>query len=145
MVWRQEAFPKNRLHQLFHMDGLFSSYQNALDDLRQRTCQEYDGVWLCHDIEEFPFYPGYDGWIWGYRFCRPYEPGYCSWHAASRLGICPGNLTGYHIKDIYDVDRYGFIACPIPSYPDGEKISQSLMNVEKGRLIRFILHLDAKN
>ncbi|QOJ24279.1 MAG: RHS repeat protein [Gammaproteobacteria bacterium] len=36
-------------------------------------------------------------------------------------GICPGNLAGYSIKDIYNVDRYGYIACPVPSYPDGEK------------------------
>ena len=99
----------------------YSSYREALESLRQEVCLENGGAWLCHDIEEFPFYPGYDGWIWGYKFCRPYEPGYCSWQATSRLGICPGNLTGYHIKDINDIDRYGYIACPVPSYPDGEK------------------------
>ncbi|MDR4517690.1 MAG: hypothetical protein MRK00_09950 [Nitrosomonas sp.] len=99
----------------------YSSYRQALESLRQPVCLENGGVWLCHDIEELPFYPGYDEWIWGYKFCRPYEPDYCGWQATSRLGICPGNLTGYHIKDINGVDRYGYIACPVPSYPDGEK------------------------
>lgn len=82
---------------------------------------ENGGPWLCHAIEEYPYYPGYDGWVWSYRFCRPYEPHYCGWQASSRIGICPGDLIGYRIKDVYDVDRYGYIACPVPAYPDGEK------------------------
>lgn len=101
--------------------AFYSSYQAALESLRQATCMENGGAWLCHDIEEFTYYPGYDGWIWGYRFCRPYELHYCGWQASSRIGICPGDLIGYRIKDVNDVDRYGYIACPVPSYPDGEK------------------------
>lgn len=99
----------------------YSSYQAALESLRQTVCMENGGPWLCHAIEEYPYYPGYDGWIWSYRFCRPYEPNYCGWQASSRIGICPGDLIGYRIKDVYDVDRYGYIACPVPAYPDGEK------------------------
>lgn len=30
-------------------------------------------------------------------------------------------MIGYRIKDVNDIDRYGYIACPVPSYPDGEK------------------------
>jgi len=97
------------------------SYQQALEPLRRATCLEYGGAWLCHPITEYPYYPGYNGWIKGYKFCRSYEPGYCGWHTSAMEGICPGNLAGYNIKDIYNVDRYGYIACPVLSYPDGEK------------------------
>lgn len=96
-------------------------YQQALESLRRETCTEYGGAWLCHPIEEYPYSPGYDGWIWGYKFCRTYEPDYCGWHISSQQGICPGNSVGYSIKDANNVDRYGYIACPVSSDPDGEK------------------------
>lgn len=99
----------------------YPSYHQALESLRRDTCTEYGGAWLCHAIEEYPYSPGYDGWIWGYKFCRTYEPGYCGWHVSSQQGVCPGNSVGYSIKDANNVDRYGYIACPVSSDPDGEK------------------------
>ncbi|MBK6957188.1 MAG: RHS repeat protein [Nitrosomonas sp.] len=99
----------------------YASFQQALESLRRETCTEYGGAWLCHPIEEYPYSPGYDGWIWGYKFCRTYEPGYCGWHTASQQGICPNNSVGYSIKDAYNIERYGYIACSVSSEPDGEK------------------------
>ncbi len=78
------------------------SYQQALDPLRHSTCLEYGGAWLCHPITQYPYYPGYNGWVMGYRFCRSYEPDYCGWHTSAMSGICPGDSPGYSIKDIYN-------------------------------------------
>ena len=99
----------------------YSSYLEALESLRKHTCIENGGAWLCHENQEWPFFPGYDGWVWGYKFCRTYEPNYCGWQATSRQGVCPANTTGYHIKDDDGINRYGYIACSIPTDPDGEK------------------------
>lgn len=99
----------------------YPSYQQALESLRRETCTDHGGAWFCHPIEKYPYSTGYDEWIWGYRFCRTYESGYCGWHVASKQGICPNNSVGYSIKDAHNVDRYGFIACSVSFEPDGEK------------------------
>ncbi|WP_177170334.1 RHS repeat protein [Nitrosomonas marina] len=126
-VWSRNSFETRGLKEdqlasaLSYGYVYYSSYLEALEYLRKHTCNENEGVWLCHDNQELPFFPGYDGWIWGYKFCRPYEQDYCGWQATSRQGICPPNTTGYQIKDVDGTNRYGYIACSVSTEPDGEK------------------------
>ncbi len=66
--------------------------------------------------------PGHDGWLLGFRFCRAYEPDYCSWKGVTKHGICPSNITGFSVSSSFGGGwNNGFVACPLSSSFDGEK------------------------
>ena len=122
-VWSRNTInPAGRTENQLAQDGngnfpYYSSYQGALESLRFQ-CTENGGAWLCQDNEPFP---GYDEWAWGFMLCRQNDPTYCVWQAASQHGVCPANLTGYSIESSVSPTDFGYIACPVPTYPDGEK------------------------
>ncbi len=119
-VWLQ-TWPQfaGTTEQLLSNQNVFSSPKEALDPQREGVCLEQGGPWLCHQNEVLP---DQDGWMWGFRFCRTYEPGYCGWKAASLHGVCPSSTSGYYIPRTAEGGWYhGFIACSVPPYPDGEK------------------------
>lgn len=119
-VWLQNFFPLSGFsEQALNSYHVYSSPNDALDPQREGLCLEQGGVWLCHQNEKIP---SQDGWLWGFRFCRSYEPDYCGWKGASMHGVCPSNITGFYVPSTFGGGWYhGYIACPVPSYPDGEK------------------------
>ncbi|PTN12731.1 RHS repeat-associated core domain-containing protein [Nitrosomonas aestuarii] len=119
-VWIRGLFPSpGTTEQLLKNTQYYLSPVDALDPLREGVCLEQGGPWLCRENAEIP---GHGGLLWGFKFCRPYEPDYCGTMSATLFGVCPSNIHGLQAPSPFGGGwRQGYIACPVPSYPDGEK------------------------
>ncbi|MBP6057469.1 MAG: RHS repeat protein, partial [Nitrosomonas sp.] len=106
----------------------YSSPQSALDERRAIHCAS-DNI-ICHENRVAIGPAGSIGWAWSYDYNS--LPGAWSNFGgrvyASKRGICPVNLdlsrpTGYNLALTPEdpTTLYGYIACSVPSYPDGEK------------------------
>ena len=109
----------------------FSSPEGSLDEVRQRACTTNNGLisFECNENEEVP---GYNGWFWRFSGIgiRANGSNALISDITSKFGVCPVNLDpskpgGYSLINVPDpssnLGARGYIACPVPSYPDGEK------------------------